>query len=104
MTNADKQHINSKRVVGKPFKKGQSGNPKGRPKMEVCIPDILRSILQEKIGEGEKITRLEAILKKVVKMAYDGDHGAIDFLADRTEGKAVETVRTQVLKDELIIE
>ena len=104
MSESVKNTGNTRNNKGQFTKGNTEGSREGRPKKEVCIPDILRSILQEKIGEGEKITRLEAILKKVVKMAYDGDHWAIDFLADRTEGKAVETVRTQVLKDELIIE
>lgn len=85
-----------------PFTKNDPNiNRGGRPKKEVCIPEILRSILHEEIGEGGKITRLEAILKKVVKMAYEGDHWAIGYLSDRTEGRAVERI-DQTLKHEPI--
>jgi len=100
---ADKQQGNSKKIVGRPFKKGQSGNPNGRPKKEVCIPDILRSILHEEIGEDEKITRLEAILKKVVKMAYEGDHWAIGYLSDRTEGRALDRIEATINQEPITV-
>ena len=88
-----------------PFTKGDPNiNRNGRPKKEVSIPHILREILNETIGTDEKITRLEAILRVVVQQAYEGEAWAVHYLSDRTEGKAIETVRTQEVKDEIVIE
>ena len=46
---------NNKRNNGiknlKSWKPGQSGNPKGRKKKELCIPDILRTIGEEKVTD-----------------------------------------------------
>lgn len=84
-----------------PWQPGQSGNPNGRPKKEITISDILRAGLDEKI-DGK--TRREHILNKVLWMAGAGDKWAIEFIADRTEGKALERVESKEIKDEIIIE
>ncbi len=104
MPSADKQQGNSKKVVGRPFKKGQSGNLKGRPPKVRTIPDILRKIGEEDgLKDGSK-TKLDVVMSRVYGYALDGKSWAVQFIADRTEGKAVETVRNQTIKDELIIE
>ena len=97
---SDKQ-IKNKRKRKAPktaFKPGISGNPKGRPKKEFCIPHILRNILDENDTVDKKITKLEAILHKVVKMAIKGDRWAIGYLSDRTEGKALDNIEVEVVE------
>jgi len=77
---ADKQKENSTlKVVGRPFKKGQSGNPKGRPKKGSAIAERIREALTEEDW-------LE-IIAKATEQAKAGDKSARDFLLDRTEGK-----------------
>jgi hypothetical protein len=78
-----------------PFKKGNPGGP-GRPKKEVCIPDILRKIGQEEIGPEDKRIKLEAWLQKVYLLAIEGESWASNFIADRTEGKAVQQIVSEV--------
>ena len=50
---------NSKRTVGKPFKKGVSGNPGGRPKtpewFKEHTPEALKKILELLSSRDEKI-------------------------------------------------
>ncbi len=102
---AVKQQTNSKKVVGRPFKKGQSGNPAGRPKNEHSIPNILRE-LSAKINEydpDKKQTILEGICAKATLDALGGDKAARDWVADRMEGKSVERIQTQEVNDELEI-
>ncbi len=81
-----------------PWKKGQSGNPKGRPPKKICIPDILATIgNQEHIDEkGNKTTKREAILNKTFALALKGEQWAIKFIADRTEGKPKETLALEL--------
>ena len=83
----------------------QNINMEGKPKGVRSIPDILRKVGQEqwygKDGKsyGEKI---EVILRKVYSEALDGKSWAVQFIADRTEGKAKEfretTVKTEPIK------
>ena len=88
----------------RPFKKGQSGNPNGRPKKINTIPDILRKIGEEEgLKDGSK-TKLDVVMYKVFQFALEGKPWAVQFIADRTEGKALERVQTQEIHDELIIE
>ncbi len=86
------------------FKPGVSGNPKGRPKGIQQIPDILRKIGEEEGTKSGDLTKLQYVMRKVFDFAVEGRPWAVQFIADRTEGKAVETVRNQTIKDELIIE
>jgi len=76
-------------ITGKGFKKGQSGNPKGRPKGVQSIPDLLRKIGSEE-GSVDGLSKLEVVLRKVFGFAVDGRAWAVQFIADRTEGKAIE--------------
>lgn len=70
------------------FKKGKSGNPNGRPKKGFAIADILES-LGDTAYNGDK-TMKEAILEKVYENALAGDLNSAKFIADRTEGTALQ--------------
>ncbi len=53
MTDADNTaKKQQKRVIGKPFKKGQSGNPAGRPKGSISVVAELKKKLEEIPNEG----------------------------------------------------
>ena len=79
--------------------KGQfvSGNTsskgKGRPKGVQSIPDILRKIGEED-GTLDGKSKLDVIMYKVYQFALEGKPWAVQFIADRTEGKALERIET----------
>lgn len=90
-------------------KRPQDINRKGRPKGKASMPDLLRRLLAEETPETLRVkvrglypkagdTMLETIMRQVLTKAVQGERWAVEFLADRTEGKAVETVR-QMLED-----
>jgi alkylation response protein AidB-like acyl-CoA dehydrogenase len=72
------------------FKKGQSGNPKGRPK----LPDIREALAKVLAEEKDGVTALEATLRALRAKATKGDVRAAEALLDRAFGKAVQ--RTDV--------
>ena len=72
------------------WKKGQSGNPKGRPK----LPDISEALAKVLAEEKDGVTALEATLKALRAKATKGDVRAAEALLDRAFGKAVQ--RTDV--------
>jgi len=76
----------------KHFKKGQSGNPKGRPKSALRdIKDVLKDLLsQEKNGTQ----LIDGLMSVVVNKALKGDLKAVDMLLSYTFGKA--TQRTEI--------
>jgi hypothetical protein len=85
------------------FKAGVSGNPKGRPKGKQSIPDLLRKIGQEE-GTVDGVDKLEVVMRKVFQYAVEGKPWAVQFIADRTEGKAKEFIEQKIVQDELIVE
>lgn len=87
---SDKQRGNTENL--KPFKKGQSGNPKGRPPKPKCIPDLLRKIGDEDCKNGN--TNLEEMCAKVWSLGVKGERWAVEWLADRMEGKPTQTTLT----------
>lgn len=67
------------------FKKGQSGNPKGRPKASKNVDKMLRDTLLRMVtisenGKKRKITALEAFFRQTLKGALEGDARAADKL------------------------
>jgi hypothetical protein len=83
------------------FVKGISGNPNGRPRKTQTLADILES-LGSATGAGD-VSRKERLMEIVYQMAESGDLAAIKFIAERTDGKPIETLRTQEIdKDEVI--
>jgi uncharacterized membrane-anchored protein len=66
------------------YKKGQSGNPNGRPKMPNLKEAIARILAEEKDGK----TALDAILAALRAKAAKGDVRAAQELFDRGYGRA----------------
>lgn len=93
---------NNRKANGQ-FKPGISGNPNGRPKGVQSIPDILRKIGDEE-GTIDGKSKLDVIMYKVFQFALEGKPWAVQFIADRTEGKAKEYIEQKITKDELIVE
>jgi hypothetical protein len=71
----------------KPFKKGQSGNPKGGSKRRRYIKE-LNELFIDKLGaeEGRK-GEIESIVEKLIAMGLKGDLGAIKEILERIYGK-----------------
>ena len=64
------------------FKKGKSGNPRGRPKRSESFARLAQRTLNERIaikenGERRVISKLEAVLKQLINKAASGDARAI---------------------------
>lgn len=67
------------------FKKGQSGNPKGRPKGTRNLGSVLAKSLREQVvinenGTRKTITKLEAATKQLTNKAAAGDLNALRHL------------------------
>lgn len=68
----------------KPWPKGQSGNPKGRPPKLPRLEELLASVMSE---ERNGLTAAEAVLRSLLVKATKGDVRAAELLLDRTFGK-----------------
>ena len=78
-------------VTGKGWKPGQSGNPNGRPKKGTAISDILNNEgnkIDKTTGKSHREIMLENVYAQAVKDTPD--KWAVEFIANRTEGKAIE--------------
>ena len=73
------------------FKKGQSGNPKGRPGGAKNLSTLLDEALNERVvvaddGGQRKITKREAVVKQLVNHSATGDWRAVKILLDMLQG------------------
>lgn len=76
------------------FKKGQSGNPGGRPKVKP-FRDALRI---ELAARGEDSKSLRAIASKIIDAAEEGDLHAAREIADRLDGKPAQEAEVLIEK------
>ena len=70
------------------WKKGQSGNPNGRPRTGRAFAEALRAV-------GEEGDNLQAVARKVWELARAGDLRAIGLLAERMDGKPLSYEETK---------
>jgi hypothetical protein len=77
----------------KPFKKGQSGNPGGRPKWKHITEMLKHEDNQEK---------LEQLVHVIYDKALSGDMRAVEFIADRLEGKVAHRLQVSPANDKPI--
>ena len=82
------------------FKKGQSGNPKGRPRKSPSKPETRKEIIDRIFSEvivlpnGKTMTNLEVILRRTIKISSDKGNlkfimELIDYLPEK-EGNSVD--------------
>lgn len=67
--------IQRKPVRGRPFEKGVSGNPAGKPKGTRNRATMLAELLLD--------GKAEALIEKAIELALDGDRGALRLCLDR---------------------
>ena len=68
------------------YKKGQSGNPHGRPKGTLNMATILERTLRERVvlnenGKRKTVTKLEAAIKQLTNKAASGELKALQLLS-----------------------
>ena len=95
--NSDKKN---KHLVKHQWKKGQSGNPNGRPKSGFALNEYITDLANVELED--KKTMLEAVVGKVYEEALDGNMSAINFLADRILGKPSQSIGIKDVSDEPI--
>ena len=89
------------------FKKGRSGNPKGRPKgsnnfLTILEQELGQSIVVNENGRKKTITRLQAMVKRMVAGALQGEHRSLLTLIEvlRRTGRFEDTDIDRLLPDD----
>ena len=91
------------------FKRGKSGNPRGRPKGALNIATVLARALHAKVvvnenGKKKRISKLEAAINQLTDKAASGDLKAVHLLAGlvrSAEERAVQAVSPTDTLDEI---
>ena len=83
LKNSDKRMKNLK-----PWRPGQSGNPKGRPKKNICLTSLLKEeIYKINPQDKRKRTWAELIVLATMKLAIKGNSTALREIWERIGGK-----------------
>ena len=99
--NSETTELKQKKRRGAPpeflFKKGQSGNPKGRPEGTFSLLTLLKQELQ-KVPEGQdKKTYADLIVKRMLKQAIEkGDQQQIKLIWNYIEGMPRQDLNVDV--------
>jgi hypothetical protein len=90
------------------FKKGESGNPKGRPKGSRSVGALLQEILEQRIavtehGRTRRIPALEVMLRRLANDAMRNDVAALKTILTLVD-RYGEAPESQIKLDELLEE
>jgi hypothetical protein len=80
---------------GKPFTKGidERRTPGGRTKAQAAFSRSLREYIVKEgkvaltLDNGKKVSKIEAVVRAIYKEAITGNMQAVNFIAERVEGK-----------------
>lgn len=96
----------------KPWKKGESGNPKGKPPGTKNFRDVLEKIMRTEMlakdpfnGEMRMISNQELLMLKLVSIARSKstsikDLRAIETIMDRIDGKPIQVQKIEGLNND----
>jgi hypothetical protein len=92
-----------KKRRGKPFPKGVSGNPNGRPKKECCLTSLIKEQADQMVTlkiNGKEVTMSygRAAVYGMFTKAIKGDVSAFKEIIERIDGKVV-TLQEHTGKD-----
>jgi hypothetical protein len=82
------------------WKKGESGNPNGRPRKLPELSKLMADILGD---EKNGLTTAERILKAIEAKALKGDIKAAEMLLDRGYGKPKQTQETNITSSDPLV-
>jgi hypothetical protein len=88
----EKNSTRTAKVIGKPFQKGETGNPNGRPKGQRNFATIYREAI-EKIAKSKDITAEEfevQLVEQAIRKGFNGDTRFYTDTLDRIHGKALQ--------------
>ena len=86
-----------------PWKKGQSGNPGGRPKGKLNLNAMLEKFMENEIDtpKGKK-QAAELFIEGLFKNALKGNSTAINQIIDRLAGKVKDQIKQDIKMDGVI--
>lgn len=110
LTPADPEYVGYKNPPKRTqYQKGQSGNPKGRPKGAKGLKTLARERLTEKVvvksaAGPKRMTRLDAMMLKMIELAFAGNMRAMQFCMQLYDSAVPdeaprEPVETEVVAD-----
>ena len=91
------QEQREKSVIGRPFEKGQSGNPGGRPKGSVSITTEIRNILRDNPDKRKQLAQ------SLVDLAAEGNAAAIREVMTRHDGPVPVPINVSQLSNEQLL-
>jgi hypothetical protein len=109
-----------RKTGGRNFKAGQSGNPKGKPRVPADVREARRLTTNEMIlifnkliymteaqlrahWENPNTSKFEKIMCKILNQAEaSGDHYRMDFILNRLIGKVTEKVKHELPRPTII--
>ena len=83
------------------WKKGETGNPNGRPRKLPELSVLLADVLGEQTKEG--LTAAEDILRAMYARAAKGDTRAAELLLDRAYGKPKQSIDNNITTTEPLV-
>ncbi|PYU29202.1 MAG: hypothetical protein DMG31_18180 [Acidobacteria bacterium] len=79
------------------WKKGASGNPRGRPKKQDCLSQLLREEIQKICpADREKRTWKQLIVFATLQLAMKGNPTALKEVWERLDGKVLQSEKLQL--------